>query len=91
MPMNVSPVRAVMNAVSAVAPQSKAAKAISLGENIMPRKEERVNRAKNLIYVLIETFAKKSKTKPDAERNVVDYIILLADKLKDMNPVKYAA
>lgn len=91
MSLNVSPVRAVMNAVSAVAPQSKAAKAISLGESIMPRKEDRVNSAKTIIVKIIETLAQKAKTKSDAERTVVDYVIILADKLKNINPAKYAA
>lgn len=92
MSMSVSPVKAAMSAVSSVAPQSKVAKAVSLGESIiMPRKDERVNRAKNIIFTLIETFAEKSKAKPDAERTVVDYVIILADKLKNINPAKYAA
>ena len=91
MSMSVSPVKAAMSAVSSVTPQSKVAKAVSLGESIMPRKDERVNRAKNIIFTLIETFAEKSKAKPDAERTVVDYVIILADKLKNINPAKYAA
>ncbi|MBR1618437.1 hypothetical protein IJ674_00920 [bacterium] len=91
MSMSVSPVKAAMSAVSSVAPQPKIAKAVPLGESIMPRKEEGVNRAKNIIFTLIETFAEKSKAKPDAERTVVDYIIILADKLKNINPAKYAA
>lgn len=92
MSMSVSPVKAVMSAVNTVAPKSTMAKAINLGESlsIMP-KEERMNRAKNIIVMLIEKFAQKAKAKPDAERNVVDYVIILADKLKDINPVKYAA
>jgi len=89
--MNVSPVKAVMSAVNTVAPKSKVAKAINLGESIMPRKEDRVNPAKTIIVKVIETLAEKAKTKPDAERNVIDYIIILADKFKDFNPMKYAA
>ena len=91
MSMNVSPVKAVMSAVNTVAPKSKVAKAINLGESIMPRKEDRVNPAKTIIVKVIETLAEKAKTKPDAERNVIDYIIILADKFKDFNPMKYAA
>ncbi len=90
MSMNVSPVKAVMSAVSTVAPKSTVAKAMNLGESIMPR-EDRVNPAKTIIVKVIETLAEKAKTKPDAERNVIDYIIILADKFKDFNPVKYAS
>lgn len=91
MSMNVTPVKAVMSAASSVAPKAKAAKAMNFAKSIMPRNEDRANRAKNLIYVLIENFAKKSKAKPDAERSIIDYVIILADKLKDINPAKYAA
>ena len=92
MSMNVTPVKAVMSAVGAVAPKSsKTAKVMNLGESIMPRNDEKTNRAKNIIVMIIETFAQKAKAKPDAERNVFDYVVILADKLKDINPAKYAA
>lgn len=93
MSMNVAPVKAVMSAVSTVAPKTSKAttKSISLGESIMPRNEEKMNRAKNIIYMVIKSFADKAKAKPDTERNIVDYILIVADKLKDINPIKYAA
>ena len=92
MSMNVTPVKAVMSAVNTVAPKSRAAKAINLAESlsIMP-KEERKARVKNIIFMVLEQFAQKSKAKSDAERSVIDYVIILADKLKDINPAKYAA
>ncbi len=90
MSMNVSPVKAVMSAVSAAAPRSTVSRVVDLGESIMPR-ENRAQYTKNIIVKIIETFAQKSKAKPDAERNVVDYIFIIADKLKDINPMKYAA
>ncbi len=91
MSMNVTPVKAVMSAVNAAAPKMKAAKTLNLGENIMPRNDERTNHAKIIIYKIIENFAERSKAKPDADRTIIDYVIILADKLKDINPAKYAA
>lgn len=91
MSMNVSPVRAAMSAVSTVAPKSRATKMMNLGESIMPRKDSNVNPAKTIIIKVLETLAEKSKAKPDTERSVIDYIIILADKFKDFNPVKYAS
>ena len=91
MSMKVAPIGAAMNTVAAAAPKSKAAKAIALGESIMSPKDEKSAKAKNIIFAIIENLAKKSKAKPDAERNIVDYILIVADKLKDINPAKYAA
>lgn len=91
MSMNVSPVKAVMSAVSTVAPKSKVSKMMNFSENIMPRKEDRVNPARTIIVKVLETLAEKSKAKPDAERNVIDYIIILADKFKDFNPIVYVS
>lgn len=90
MSMSVSPVKAVMSAVNTAAPKTMASKAASLGESIMPR-EEKSNRTKNIIFTIIKTFADKAKSKPDSERNLADYIFIIVDKLKDINPVKYAA
>lgn len=91
MSMNVSPVKTVMSAVSTVAPKSKVSKMMNFSENIMPRKEDRVNPARTIIVKVLETLAEKAKTKPDAERNVIDYIIILADKFKDFNPIVYVS
>lgn len=91
MSMNVAPVKAVMSAVSSVVPKSKVSKALNLGESIMPRQDERTSRAKNIVIKVVETFADKAKAKPDSERTIIDYILIVADKLKDINPMKYAA
>lgn len=91
MSMNVAPVKAAMAAVNSVVPKSKVSKALNLGESIMSRQDERTSRAKNIVVAVIKTFADKAKAKPDAERTVIDYILIVADKLKDINPMKYAA
>lgn len=91
MSMNVAPVKAAMSAVSAVAPKSPVAKAVALGENVMPRSEDKTNPAKTIAIRLLDTFIENAKTKPDSERNVIDYVLIIADKLKDMNFMKYAA
>lgn len=91
MSVNVAPVKAAMSAVSAVAPKSPVAKAVALGESIMPRSEDKANPAKTIAIKILDTFIEKAKTKPDGERNVIDYVLIIADKLKDMNFMKYAA
>ena len=48
MSVNVAPVKAAMSAVSAVAPKSPVAKAVALGESIMPRSEDKANPAKTI-------------------------------------------
>lgn len=90
MSMNVSPVKAVLSAVNAVAPKSAVTRVLEPMADIMPR-ENRTQYTKNIIIKVIESFAQKAKNKPDAERNIVDYILIVADKLKDINPMKYAA
>lgn len=91
MSMNIAPVKAAMYAASAVAPKSSVAKAVTLGESIMPRKEDKANPAKTIAIRILDTFIEKAKTKPDGERNVMDYVLIIADKLKDLNFMKYAA
>jgi hypothetical protein len=87
MSLNVAPVKAVSAAASIVSKKAPAKMPYVLDESI-PRP---TNPTKQIAVSIFEKFVEKIKNKPDSERNVIDYAVLLFDKLRKLNPKMYVA
>jgi hypothetical protein len=49
------------------------------------------NPTRKIAVSIFEKFVENIKNKPDSERNVIDYAVLLFDKLRKLNPKMYVA
>ena len=88
MSLSVAPVKAVSAAVSSFAPTKIPTKSPYVLDETIPRPK---NPTRKIAVSIFEKFVENVKNKPDSERNVIDYAVLLFDKLRKLNPKMYIA
>ena len=87
MTLSVSPVKMFSAASSIVSPKTNNKLPYILDETIPHPK----NPTKVIVKTIFDKILENVKNKPDAERNAIDYAILLAEKLMKFNPKIYAS
>ena len=88
MSLNISPVKAASAVASSiVSPKAPPKLPYVLDESVPHPK----NPTRRIVTNIFDKIVNNIKNKPDSERNMFDYAILLADKLMKLNPKVYAS
>ena len=59
----------------------KNSKVANIVNEILPPKGERLTKAKEVLKPVLAEFVHSAKSKPESERNIFDYVMLIIDKL----------
>ncbi len=89
MSMNVLPVNTTTKVISRFASNNpETAKAIQFIKEVMPQNVNK-NSVKNFSLELLNNLANTAKNKPKENRNFIDYAIMLANQLANIDPRIY--
>ena len=87
MSFSVSPVKLATAAVSSFAPTKTPKNPCVLDESIPHPKFP----IKKITVSIMDKLVENIRKKPDSERKLIDYVILVADQLMKLNPKMYAS